>query len=233
MHIGGPRPHLIVQCSDMSFTLVTFPTALDAFPRTKVLSKIFSLVPFIPNLARWACQKIGLSSSVPWHYYDAWELDWQPHEIFDRLTIWTPPPDVAPQLIYALLLCYAERPLTTAMMIVLPRVLQHRWSHASRHVIAPARKCLLFVMLNSLFLLLFSISLSICGASLTLGWTRLSRPPAAPSLATCNIYAQVLVSALWDRRRSSSVVVFVTQDSRSRILRQDTVSPDIIPNASA
>jgi hypothetical protein len=46
-----------------------------------------------------------------------------------------PPPEVASQLIYALLLCYVERPLTTAMLIVLPRVLQRRWSRASRHVV--------------------------------------------------------------------------------------------------
>jgi hypothetical protein len=36
---------------------------------------------------------------------DTPELDWKPHEIFDRLTIWTAPPEIAPQLLYALLLC--------------------------------------------------------------------------------------------------------------------------------
>jgi hypothetical protein len=53
----------------------------------------------------------------------------------DHLTLWTPPPEIASQLIYFLLTCYVERPLTTAILIVVPRVLQKRWSRSSRHVV--------------------------------------------------------------------------------------------------
>jgi hypothetical protein len=34
----------------------------------QVLAEILAPVPFIPDVARWACQKIGLSLAVPWHY---------------------------------------------------------------------------------------------------------------------------------------------------------------------
>jgi hypothetical protein len=44
-------------------------------------------------------------------------------------------PDIAAQLLYFLLTCYVERPLMTAFMIVVPRVLQRRWGRASRHVV--------------------------------------------------------------------------------------------------
>jgi hypothetical protein len=32
-------------------------------------------------------------------------------------------------------MCHVERPLTTAMIVVLPRVLQRNWSRASRYVV--------------------------------------------------------------------------------------------------
>jgi hypothetical protein len=53
----------------------------------------------------------------------------------DHLTLWTPPPEIASQLNCFLLTCYVERPLATAILIVVPRVLQKRWSRSSRHVV--------------------------------------------------------------------------------------------------
>jgi cell envelope opacity-associated protein A len=38
-------------------------------------------------------------------------------------------------LLYFLLQCYVERPMTTAAIIVLPRVLQKKWSRPSRYVV--------------------------------------------------------------------------------------------------
>jgi hypothetical protein len=79
-------------------------------------------------------QEAGFPPHTPWHHR-SWDLEWRPDDIFDRITIWAPPPEVAPQLIYALLQIHVERPLTTAMIILLPRVLQKRWSRASRCVL--------------------------------------------------------------------------------------------------
>ena len=51
--------------------------------------------------------------------------------MINQLTIWTPPPEIAAQLIHFLLHAYVEAPLTTACLILVPRVLQIRWSGMS------------------------------------------------------------------------------------------------------
>jgi hypothetical protein len=101
--------------------------------RRELLAEIFAPVPFTPDVGHWVMNEVGFPPSTPWSHR-SWELEWRSDDIFDRLTIWAPPPEVAPQLIYALLQLYVERPLTTAMIILLPRVLQKRWSRASRCV---------------------------------------------------------------------------------------------------
>ena len=91
--------------------------------QNQVLTEIFLPVPFTPDVSQWAINEIGLPNTIPC-LSSSWELEWRPQDIFDRLTIWTPLPEAAPQLIYALLLGFVERPLTMAMIVVLPRVLQ-------------------------------------------------------------------------------------------------------------
>jgi hypothetical protein len=66
--------------------------------QNQVLTEIFSPVPFTPDVSQWAINEIGLPPTIPC-LYRSWELEWRPRDIFDRLTIWTPPPEVAPQLI--------------------------------------------------------------------------------------------------------------------------------------
>jgi hypothetical protein len=53
----------------------------------------------------------------------------------NTFTIWTPPPEVAVQLIFFLLQCWTERPLTTSFAILVPRVLQKHWHRVSRHAL--------------------------------------------------------------------------------------------------
>jgi hypothetical protein len=48
--------------------------------------------------------------------------------------VWAPPPEVAPQLIYDMLQLYVEKPRSTAMIFLIPRVLQRQWSRLSRCV---------------------------------------------------------------------------------------------------
>jgi hypothetical protein len=45
--------------------------------------------------------------------------------------VWDPPLEVAPQWIYDMLQIYVEKPLSTAMIFLIPRVLQRRWSRLS------------------------------------------------------------------------------------------------------
>jgi hypothetical protein len=93
----------------------------------ELLATIFAPVPFTPDVGRWVMNEVGFPPSTPWSH-QSWELEWRPDDIFDCLTIWAPPPEVAPQLIYALLQLYVEHPLTAAMILLLPRVIQKRWS---------------------------------------------------------------------------------------------------------
>jgi hypothetical protein len=52
----------------------------------------------------------------------------------NHLTIWYPPPEVGVQLLYFLLQCHVERPLTTAALVLIPRVVQKKWARPSRLV---------------------------------------------------------------------------------------------------
>jgi hypothetical protein len=65
-----------------------------------------------------------IPTSIPWTHCP-WEAPW---------TIWAPPPELAAQVLHFLLHCYVESPLDTAALILLPRVLQQRWSRMSRVV---------------------------------------------------------------------------------------------------
>jgi hypothetical protein len=75
----------------------------------------------------------GISPDVCCHHR-SWDMPWEAQDNCDRLTIWYPPPEIAAQLLYFLLQCHVEKPLTTSSLIVLPRVMQKRWSRPSRHV---------------------------------------------------------------------------------------------------
>jgi hypothetical protein len=75
----------------------------------------------------------GIPPGVICHHR-RWDLPWEV-QMFDRLTIWYPPLEIAAQLLYFLLQCHEEKPLTTSALIVLPHVMQKRWSRPSCHVI--------------------------------------------------------------------------------------------------
>ncbi len=108
--------------------------SLHARPeKHSILCEIFSPVPYEPDLQQWAMNAAGIPPGVICHHR-RWDLPWEV-QMFDRLTIWYPPPEIAAQLLYFLLQCHVERRLTTSALIVLPRVMQKRWSRPSRHVI--------------------------------------------------------------------------------------------------
>jgi hypothetical protein len=100
----------------------------------RLLSEIFAPVSSSPQLEAWAVSKAGYGPSTRC-LHRRWDAPWCVSRVFDRFTVWFPPPEIGPQLLYFLLQCHVERPLTTAARIVLPRVLQHKWSRPSRHVI--------------------------------------------------------------------------------------------------
>ena len=99
-----------------------------------ILAEIFAPVPFNSTLGDWACMQANIPWPFQWKFRD-WRKSWNARLIIDQLTVWFPPPEVAAQLIYALLQAYVERPMTTSILIVVPRILQKKWARASRHVL--------------------------------------------------------------------------------------------------
>jgi hypothetical protein len=102
--------------------------------QAQLLSEIFSPVCSSPLLEAWALNEAGYGASTLYRHR-RWDAPWCASRVFDQFTMWFPPPEIGPQLLYFLLQCHVERPLTTAALIVLPRVLQRKWSRPSRHVV--------------------------------------------------------------------------------------------------
>lgn len=63
-----------------------------------------------------------------------WDQDWSSQPVTGKFTLWLPPPTVARQLIYHLLVRWAESPWGTALAFVIPRVMVKDWGHLSKHV---------------------------------------------------------------------------------------------------
>jgi hypothetical protein len=110
-------------------------SALNPRPdQNGLLTEIFAPIPHSPTLCRWALNEAGFHPSQ--HYaFRGWDHPWDTRSVFDRLTIWFPPPEIAAQLLYFLLQCHVEKPLTTTACVVLPRVIQKKWSRPSKYVV--------------------------------------------------------------------------------------------------
>jgi hypothetical protein len=98
--------------------------------QAKLISTIFSPAPFSPSVQSWALNEAGYPHDAQCTFRD-WKRPWKPRHTFNRMTFWCPPPELAAQLLYYLLQCYVERPLTTSALVLIPRVMQRRWSRPS------------------------------------------------------------------------------------------------------
>jgi hypothetical protein len=131
IHVPGTT--IILQTTD-GLSRGVWGTALhDRLSQRVVLSEIFAPLPFETNVGDWARYQAGMSLNIPWTHR-RWDRPWLFHDICDQLTIWTPPPEIAPQLLHFLLLAYVEAPLTTACLLLIPRIIQRRWQSMSRIV---------------------------------------------------------------------------------------------------
>jgi hypothetical protein len=130
VHIPGTT--IITECTDGLSWGIWISHTQERPDTARLLVEIFAPVPFAPDVQQWALNQAGLPYELCFHR--CWERQWDAQAVFDRLTIWTPPPEVAPQLIFFLLQCHVVKPLTTAALIVIPRILQKRWSPASKHM---------------------------------------------------------------------------------------------------
>jgi hypothetical protein len=100
-----------------------------ALRSTSSLTAIFSLLRFLHLYPSPVLSATGRFSKSALTLVSLGALlEWRAKDCFDRLTVWAPPPEVAPQLIYDMLQIYVEKPLSTSMIFLIPWVLQQRWS---------------------------------------------------------------------------------------------------------
>jgi hypothetical protein len=124
VHVLGTT--IILQTTD-GLSRGVWGTALhEQVSQQSIQSAIFSPLPFDTDMGDWVRNKAHIPVNMPWRYR-RWYRPWRFHDDCDRLTVWTPPPEIAPQLLHFLLLVYVEAPLTTACLILIPRILQRRW----------------------------------------------------------------------------------------------------------
>jgi hypothetical protein len=100
----------------------------------RLLTEIFAPVPFSPDLQQWVLGKAGFAPHQRCEQR-RWDLPWEAETTMNCLTVWYPPPEIGAQLLYFLLQCHVQRPLTTAALIVLPPIIQKKWSRPSKHMI--------------------------------------------------------------------------------------------------
>ena len=102
------------------------------------MSQLFSAVDYTPALGAAIVANLTslmhLPNNVAWSHVP-WDANWDESMLLDRLTIWTPPPEMAAQAIAYFLSTWVERPLTTHAIFILPRILQRSRSRLSKYAV--------------------------------------------------------------------------------------------------
>jgi hypothetical protein len=132
IHVPGTT--IIIQTTDGLSRGIWGSPLHDRVSQKAILSEIFAPVPMCPTLGDRACRQADINPSIVW-YHRRWEEPWTFGSVVNRFTVWAPPPELAGQLIHFLLNVYVEAPLTTAALLLIPRVLQCHWQGMSRTVV--------------------------------------------------------------------------------------------------
>ena len=96
----------------------------------RLLQGIFDPVTYDSSLV-W--NHLPSGAPTKWVYYD-WHLQWDARLLFDRFTIWCPPPELARQVLTFIMESWVERPLTTSALIFIPRTCSAAWSGISKYI---------------------------------------------------------------------------------------------------
>jgi hypothetical protein len=132
VHVPGTS--MIAQGTDGLSRGVWVTPLHDQVDQKTLIAEVFAPVPFSHTLGSWIVQQLYLHPATTWQHGD-WSKEWRLAEVLNKFTIWAPPPEVAAQLIFFLLQCWTEKPLSTAFALIVPRVLQKHWHRVSRHVL--------------------------------------------------------------------------------------------------
>jgi hypothetical protein len=91
---------------------------------------VFDPLPPDMELAHRYVSERGLPGPPMLHH---WECHWGP-ALFDHLSVWFPPPELARAVLIGILEAWVERPLTTSALVFVPRTVMDQWSGLSRHI---------------------------------------------------------------------------------------------------
>jgi hypothetical protein len=92
---------------------------------------VFAPVPLVEGLLTWVQTKLPMHTMHPLHHgMGLWPAA---HTVLNQSTLWCLLPEVAAQLLGALLMLWSEVPWSTEVLILVPRVLQSNWENLSRH----------------------------------------------------------------------------------------------------
>ena len=92
---------------------------------------VFAPVPVDWELVQEHVVSYQLSGSPVLHH---WSQHWG-SALFDHLSVWFPPPELARPCLIGILEAWIERPDTTSALLFIPRTLSGAWSALSRHII--------------------------------------------------------------------------------------------------
>jgi hypothetical protein len=132
VHVPGTT--IILQTTDRLSRGIWGSALHQRVSQRAILAEIFAPVPMCPTIGGWACRMAGVPAYIP-RFYQRWETQWSYNAVADHLIVWAPPPEIAAQLLHFRLMVYVEAPLTTAAVILIPHILQRRWTGMSNVVI--------------------------------------------------------------------------------------------------
>jgi hypothetical protein len=95
--------------------------------------RLFDAVPYTAALGKWVRRTLGLPIQTLSHqdYEDPTAMN----HIYNRITIWTPPPECARQVIAAYLRKWVQAPENAHGIFLIPRILQRQWGRVARYVL--------------------------------------------------------------------------------------------------
>jgi hypothetical protein len=93
---------------------------------------LFQPVPYTTALGDWVCQTLQLPPQYLHHL--SYECPTAMDHVYNRVTIWTPPPECARQVIGAYLRKWVQDPAHAHGIFLIPRILQRQWGRIARYV---------------------------------------------------------------------------------------------------
>ena len=126
-----PSMVLIQQGTDGLSCSVWSTILHDTLDQANLPASIFAPLVPDPMLAEALTKCLGYQA---WHH-QSWDMVWHTCDLFDKLTVWFPPPELAQQAITFALEAWVEHPLTTSFIFFVPRVIPAFWQGLLQYIL--------------------------------------------------------------------------------------------------